>query len=115
MLHARDRCRRRELEGLQRLRRPQTLNFPLAYGISRISVEPPGGVQCESFLRKNPRDSGGFALYQSEKCFSFWVLGQDVNAVTGLKKGKLAAVYRLIFVLLESDRIILLPTGCSAS
>src|SRR5208337_3150927 len=37
------------------------------YGISRISVASPGGVRCGFFLRKNPRGSGGFALYQSEK------------------------------------------------
>ena len=37
------------------------------YGISRISVGSPSGVQCGFFLRKNPRGSGGFALDQPEK------------------------------------------------
>jgi hypothetical protein len=42
------------------------------YGISRISVGSPSGVQCGFFLRKNPRGSGGMALYQSEKCHRPW-------------------------------------------
>jgi hypothetical protein len=42
----------------------------LVHGISRIFVDSPRGVQCGFFLRKNPRGGGGFALYQSEKCYS---------------------------------------------